>query len=65
MAFKLCQEKFRLDIRENFIRKSGESWNRLLRELVESLFLEVLERHVDVALMDMVSDMLRMHWQLG
>jgi len=42
---------FRLDIRKRVV----VHWNRLPREVVVSLSLEMLKKHVDVALRDVVS----------
>jgi len=54
-GLKLCQGRFRLDIRKNlFTGRVTRHWKRLPRAMVESLPLEGFKKFVDIALQDMV-----------
>ncbi|KGL79140.1 hypothetical protein N309_07974, partial [Tinamus guttatus] len=53
-TLKLCQGRFRLDIRIFCTERIVKHWNRLPREAVESPSLAALKKRVDEALRDMV-----------
>jgi len=54
-GLKLCQRRFRLDIRKNLLtERVVRHWTRLPRAVMESPSMEEFEKHMDMALQDIV-----------
>ena len=54
-SLKFCKGRYRLDIRKNFFMESGvRHWNRLYREVVTSISLEIFKTSMNVVLRTMV-----------
>ena len=54
-GLKLCQAKFRLDIRKHFFtERVVKHWNRLPRDVDDAPSLSVFKRHLDNALNNML-----------
>jgi len=52
---KLCQRRFRLDIRQHFFtERVVKPWNRLPREVFDAPCLSMFKRHLDNALNNML-----------